>query len=455
VTEKGAISELIALLKLDQDEHMREALEEMAVQDIAEAMAELDIENQLKVFGALPRERQTDTFSYLGSRNQRDLLEALSAEEARRVLHELLPDDRTAFLESLAPDELESQLKLLAPEDLKQSLKLLGYPEESIGRLMTPRFVSVRPQWTVARALDHIRHEANRGETVNFVFVTDDRGRLVDAVKLKDFILARQDAKVESLMDEEYYSVQASADREEAVQVIQHYDINTLAVTDKSGVLLGIVTVDDIMDVAEQETTEDFHKLGGAGALNMSLREARPSLLYRKRVGWLLILVFMNIFGGAAIAMFEETIEAVIVLVFFLPLIVDSGGNAGSQSATLMVRALATGDVQLKDWLRLWGKEFGVALALGISMGLAVSLIGYWRGGYDIAMVVAISMVCVVTFGSMIGMLLPFLLTRLKLDPATASAPLITSIADIGGIMIYFSIATLILTDVLAGAALG
>lgn len=450
MAEKGTIIELLALLKLEKLDQLSETLDEMAVQDIAEAMSELDAEDKRKLFDLLPSERQTDTFSYLGERHQQELIDALPTESARRILHELLPDDRTAFLESLGPDELENQLKLLGPEDLKQTLKLLGYPEESIGRLMTPHFVAVRPSWPVARALDHIRHEANRGETVNFVFVTDERGRLLDAIKLKDFILARQDARVESLMDEVFYSVQASADREEAVQVIQRYDINTLAVTDKKGVLLGIVTVDDIMDVAEQETTEDFHKLGAAGVLNISLREARPSLLYRKRVGWLLILVFMNLFGGAAIGYFEETIEAVLVLVLFMPLIIDSGGNAGSQSATLMVRALATGDVQMRDWFRLLGKELGVAVALGLTMGLAVSTIGLWRGGPDIAMVVALAMVCVVTFGSMIGMLLPFILTRFNLDPATASAPLITSIADIGGIVIYFTIATALLTDMMA-----
>lgn len=455
MAEQGAIIELLALLKLEKYDQLSETLDKMAVQDIAEAMSELDAEDKRKLFDLLPTERQTDTFSYLGERHQRELIDALPTEIARRILHELLPDDRTAFLESLGPEELESQLKLLGPEELKQTLKLLGYPEESIGRLMTPRFVAVRPSWPVARALDHIRHEANRGETVNFIFVTDDRGRLLDAIKLKDFILARQDAKVESLMDEEYYSVQASADREEAVQVIQRYDINTLAVTDKTGVLLGIVTVDDIMDVAEEETTEDFHKLGAAGVLNISLREARPSLLYRKRVGWLLILVFMNLFGGAAIAHFEETIEAVLVLVLFMPLIIDSGGNAGSQSATLMVRALATGDVQMRDWFKLLAKELGVAVALGLTMGLAVSTIGLWRGGPEIATVVALAMVCVVTFGSMIGMLLPFVLTRLKLDPATASAPLITSIADIGGIIIYFTIATALLTDMMAAAAGG
>ncbi len=451
MSEKGAIIELLALLKLGRDTELNEQLEEMAVQDIAEAISQLDDESErLKLLMSLQQERRTDTFSYLPHSLQREMLVSLDDRDSRKILHELVPDDRTAFLENLDAEELEGFLKLLAPEDLKQSLKLLGYPEESIGRLMTPRFVSVRPQWTVARALDHIRHEANRGETVNFVFVTDNRGRLLDAVKLKDFILARQDAKVETLMDEEYYSVQASADREEAVQVIQHYDINTLAVTDKNGMMLGIVTVDDIMDVAEQETTEDFHKLGATGNVNISIREASPAFLYRKRIGWLMILVLVNLVSGLSIAMFEDAIEAVIALVFFLPLIIASSGNAGSQSATLMVRALAIGDVDTKDWLRLWGKEFSVALALGLTMGLAVSVIGAWRGGPDLAvqlaMVVGFAMLAVVIMGAMIGMLLPFLLQRFNMDPATASTPLITSVADVVGILIYFSIASAILS---------
>ncbi len=451
MSEKGAIIELIALLKLEKDRELNETLDEMAVQDIAEAISQIDDESdRLKLFTMLPQERRTDTFSYLSQNQQRIILSLLDNGEARRVLHELVPDDRTAFLESLDPEELEGFLKLLGPEDLKQSLKLLGYPEESIGRLMTPRFVSVRPNWTVARALDHIRHEAHRGETVNFVFVTDERGRLLDAIKLKDLILARQDAKVEALMKEAFYSVQASADREEAVQVIQHYDINSLAVTDKNGVMLGIVTVDDIMDVAEQEITEDFHKLGATGSLNISIREASPTFLYRKRIGWLMILVLVNLVSGLAIAMFEDAIEAVIALVFFLPLIIASAGNAGSQSATLMVRALAIGDVEVKDWLQLWIKEFSVALGLGITMGLAVSLVGFWRGGPELgiqlAMVVGFAMLAVVIMGAMIGMLLPFILQRLNMDPATASTPLITSVADVVGILIYFSIASLILT---------
>lgn len=450
MAEKGSIIELLALLSLERDQDLNDKLEEMAVQDIAEAMSQLELADRIKVLRTLPEERRTDAFSYLSHGHQREIIGELTPGESRRILRELVPDDRTGFLESLEAEQLEDCLKLLGDEDLKQSLKLLGYPDESVGRIMTTRFVSVRPDWTVARALDHIRHEAHRGETVNFVFVTDERGKLLDAIKLKDFILARQDARVEKLMDEDVISIQVAADREEAVQTIQHYDINTLPVTDRGGVLLGIVTVDDIMDVAEQEFTEDFHKLGGTGSLNISIREASPSFLYRKRIGWLMILVVVNLISGLAIAMYENAIEAVIALVFFLPLIIASSGNAGSQSATLMVRALATGDVEVSDWFRLWGKELAVALLLGATMGIAVSMIGIWRGGpelgFELAMVVGLAMLAVVVMGAMLGMLLPFILQRLNMDPATASTPLITSVADVLGILIYFSIASAILT---------
>jgi magnesium transporter len=450
MAEKGSIIELQALLSLERDQDLNEKLEEMAVQDIAGAMSQVELADRIKVLRALPEDRRTDTFSYLSHGQQREIISELTPAESRRILRELVPDDRTGFLENLEKEQLEDCLKLLGPEDLKQSLKLLGYPEESVGRLMTTRFVSVRPEWTVARALDHIRHEAHRGETVNFVFVTDERGKLLDAIKLKDFILAKQDARVEKLMDDEVISIQAAADREEAVQTIQHYDINTLPVTDKGGVLLGIVTVDDIMDVAEQEFTEDFHKLGGTGSMNISIREASPGFLYQKRIGWLMILIVVNLVSGLAIALFEDAIAAVLALVFFLPLIIASSGNAGSQSATLMVRALATGDVEVSDWLRMWGKELSVALLLGITMAFAVSLVGLWRGGpelgVELAMVVGLAMLAVVVMGAMLGMLLPFILQRLNMDPATASTPLITSVADVLGILIYFSIASAILT---------
>jgi magnesium transporter len=423
-----------------------EQLEQLHVQDIAEFLMELETEEVARVFRGAPRTRWAPIFSYLDTNYQEELLREVTDEEARFILSHLLPDDRTALLEEL-PDELQQRLlRLLDPSLARQATELLHYPEDSIGRLMTPRFISLRPKWTISQALDHIRRESTRSETINVVFVTDAAGRLRGAISLRELVLAEPTDRIEEVMKDYVVSVQASKDREEAVHLIQHYDLEVLPVIDERNVLLGMVTVDDVLDVAEEEVTEDFHKMGSVGFVNLSLRDARPSLLYRKRVGWLIMLVFINIFAGASLAYFETTIEAVIALVFFLPLIIDSGGNAGAQAATLMVRSLATGDVRMRDWTQMLGKELGVAIALGVTMGAAVWALGLWRGGAEVGTVVAISMVLVVVMGSLVGMSLPFLLSRYNLDPATASAPLITSIADIGGILIYFSVATALLT---------
>lgn len=440
------IQQIASLFRSEHWEALDSHLEEMAVQDIAEALSELEPDEAVALLQRLPRDRQPPVFAYASPTHQTSIIKELDDDNGRFILYHLLPDDRTALLERLEPDELQSMLRLLSPVNVKEALRLLGFPEESAGRLMTPKFLTVRVGWTVSHALKHVRENSSAGETVNVVFVTDARGALLGRVRLRDFVLGDPEQRIEEVMQDDPVKVVVSEDREEAARLMKHYDLEVLPVVDPTGVMLGIVTVDDVIDVVEEEATEDFHKMGSVNALNYSLKDARPSLLYRKRVGWLVLLVFANVFGGTALAYFEETIEAVVALVFFLPLIVDSGGNAGSQSATLMVRALATGDVKMRDWLGLWGKELGVAIGLGVTMALAVSVLGLWRGGTELAMIVSLAMLCVVVMGSMIGMLLPFGLARFNLDPAAASAPLITSIADFFGILIYFSIATAFLT---------
>lgn len=437
------LAELIAQVLWDE---IPSQLNEMHVQDMAAVIDNCDDTRTTDLLLLLAADVQDEVFSYLRPEKQFAVLDITSNSNSRRLIQNLSSDDLTRLLETVQSEQSEQLLNLLTPREVKAALKLLGYPEQSAGRLMNTEFVTIRPNWTVRDVMQHVRRHGQGEETINTLYITDPKGHLLGTAGIKRMVLTDPDTLVESMISGPLVSIQASDDREEAVRQIRHYDINALPVLSREGILLGVITVDDIMDVVEEETTEDFHKMGGTGSLTLSLREARPSLLYRKRVGWLVLLVFMNIFGGAGIAYFEATIEAVIALVFFLPLIVDSGGNAGSQSATLMVRALATGDVRSKDWLRLWGKELSVAIALGLTMGLAVWGLGIWRGGQEVGLVVALAMVCVVTFGSMVGMVLPFILAQLKFDPATASAPLITSIADICGILIYFSIATAILT---------
>jgi magnesium transporter len=432
---------VLELIERRQWSELRDTLTDWPPPEVADLLLHLRKEERVLLFRALPRAFAAELFSHLELDQQNALLRDLSDEETRRLLADLPPDDRTHLLEELPGQATQRMLNLLGPEDLEEARWLLGYPEESVGRLMTPEYVAVQPEWTVAEALEHIRVHGRDSETINRIFVIDERWHLLDDIELRRFILAPSGALVSDLMDQRVVQVSAFADREEAVALIRRYDQFVLPVVDSDGVLVGIVTVDDVLDVQEEEATEDFHRVGSVGPIRTSLRDATVGFLYRRRVGWLLVLVFMNIFSGAGIAAFEDTIAASVALVFFLPLLIDSGGNAGSQSATLMVRAIATGDVRITDWFRLLGRELGVALLLGLTMAVGAAAISLARAP-EVMVVVAATMTIVVVWGSMIGMLLPFVLTRLGRDPATASAPLITSLADISGVLIYFSIAS-------------
>ncbi|MCA1797903.1 MAG: magnesium transporter [Xanthomonadaceae bacterium] len=453
VTCTGTISIRFAeLLERRDDQAVRGLFADLPVQDIADAIGDCGPAERADAFRLVAEGLQPEVFAHLDDVRQESLVETLTPDEMRRVMNELSPDDRTALLERLPRDAVKRLLWLLKPGEVREAVRLLGYPEESAGRLMTPDCVKVRGDWSVARALAHIRQLGDERETVNLIYVTEGSGRLLDIVSLRQLVFANPAALVSSLADESLITIQPDADREEAVRLIQHYDLSALPVVDVDGRLLGIVTVDDVMDVAEEEATEDFHKMGSVGALHLSLKDARPFLLYRKRIGWLVMLVAVNGIGAIGIKYFEASIEAVVALVFFLPLVIASGGNAGAQAATLMVRALATGDVHARDWLGLFIKELSVALALGLTMGLFVWAAGSMIGGGGLGLAVALAMICVVLVSSLFGLLLPFVLERMNFDPATASAPLITSVADIAGIAIYFLIATVILGLPMPGA---
>lgn len=429
------------LLRSRDWKELRTALERVAAPEIADLMSECPKADRALLFRALPRHRAAEVFAYLDAAQEEALLLELTDEETRQVLAELTPDDRTALLEEL-PDEMTRRLMdLLSPADLQEVRELLGYPEGSVGRLMTPDYIALHPGWTVHEALAFIRSRATRSETVNILYVTDEDGRLQGAVELRRLIVTPDGARIEELVNGPPGRLLVTDEREAAVRVMRRYDVNVLPVLSAQGVLLGIVTADDVLDVAEEEATQDFHRMAPIGLIGSSLKDAGVAVLWRARVGWLLVLVFMNIFSGAGIAFFEDTLAATLSLAFFLPLLIDSGGNAGSQAATLMVRALATGEVKARDWLRLLGKEVAVSVLLGVAMAVGVALIASFRAP-EVVVVVAMTMSIVVLVGSLIGMSLPFLLTRLKLDPATASAPLVTSVADIAGVLIYFSIAT-------------
>ncbi len=439
------LPEIEELLEAGQLNELRDFLVRQPGPEIAELLTALADKNRVLIFRLLPRQLADEVFSLLDPPAQNLLIHNMAKDEVRQVISALTPDDRTALFEELPARVTQSLLSQLSEHDRKQALALLSYPEDSVGRLMTDRYVKVRPEWAVAQAMEHLRKAGLDSETIAMIYITDDKGRLTDDLRLRKLILADPNARVADLLDGHFACLQSLQDREDAIHVFQKYDLYALPVVDADGILLGIVTVDDILDVAEEEATEDFHKLATVRPLQVSLKDATLGLLFRKRIGWLLGLVVVNIFSGAGIAYFEETISAVVALVFFLPLLIGSSGNAGAQAATLIVRAMATGEIERGDWWKLFLREIGVSAAIGIVMSIAVFFLGWGLGSLPVGVVVSLSMFTIVIAGSLMGTVLPMILQKFKLDPATASAPLITSMADILGVLIYFSIATMIL----------
>ncbi|MCK9490942.1 MAG: magnesium transporter [Sulfurimonas sp.] len=435
--------EIDELLLYKEFKKLRHLLAEHDSFKLAKLIEDRDDDNEIILFRLLNRAQTKEVFSLLSYDKQYKIIKKLEQKNHKFsiLLNEMDPDDRTTFFDKL-PDEITQKLiDFLSPKEQTIAIQLLNYPEDSIGRLMTPKYVAIKSEYSVEEAFSHIRKYGQDSETLNVIYVVDEKQKFIDEVHIKELLLASPTQKIEELLDYHFIALNAMDDQEKAIRIFQDYDRVALPVLNADGIILGIVSIDDIMDVAEEESTEDFQKFGSfSEAISNPLKE-RIFNLYKKRIVWLVALVFMNIFSGAALASFETLIESMVALVFFLPLLIDSGGNAGSQSATLMIRSLAIGDVKLTDWYKLIAKEIGVALLLGGTMALAVGLVASFRAP-EIVFVVCATMVIVVLVGSLIGLLLPFVFTKLKLDPATASAPLITSIADISGVIIYFSIAS-------------
>ncbi|NQY31788.1 MAG: magnesium transporter [Coraliomargarita sp.] len=423
-----------------------EELRSWAVPEIADLLIRLDKPHQILAYRALPRQRAADMFAFLEPDAQDSLLEALTDGDTRTLLADISPDDRTEMLEELPATVTRRLMQLLSPEDLAESRQLLGYPEESVGRLMTPDYIRLRAEWTVEVAMAHMRKYGRDSEIFNILYVTDDKGRLVDIVRMRRLIMAEPGTVIRDMLNYNCISVSAFEDREIAVDIIQRYDINALPVVDSDGVIVGIVTVDDIMDVAEEEATEDIQKGVAVAPLESKYSAATPAELFRKRIGWLCVLIFVNLISAGVISRFEDKLMEVITLALFMPLVIASGGNSGAQSATLMVRAIATGDLEIKDWLRAVSKETFVGVLLGAAMGIIAGAVGHLYGGDGgIALIVGLSMISIVFVANIFGALLPFALSRLKIDPAAASTPLVTSVMDVLGLIIYFSIAVVVL----------
>lgn len=431
------------LIKNKEWKTLKNSLNKLDVVQLANLIEETSEDDDVLLFRLLNRKLSKEVFQLLSFSKQEQIIEGFSqsGQKLANLINDIEPDDRTAFFEELPGKVTRRLIQLLTPEERQITVQLLGYPEDSIGRLMTPEYIAIKPTYTIEDTFEHIREYGKDIETLNVVYIIDDELKLIDDIKIREILLASPQQRIDELMDNQFVALNAIDDQEIAIKTFRDYDRVALPVINAEGVLIGIVTVDDIMDVEEEESTEDFHKFGAFQSAISNPLKARIFNLYKNRIFWLLALVFMNIFSGAAISSFEQVIQKAVSLIFFLPLLIDSGGNAGAQSATLMIRSLAVGDVKLTDWYKLIGKELVVSLLLGCTMAIGVALVATFRAP-EIIIVVSITMVLTVMTGSLIGLLLPFIFTKIKLDPATASAPLITSIADICGVIIYFSIAT-------------
>lgn len=412
--------------------------------DLADVLAQLPLENSQLLLQHLPD--RAYVFSYLAPEVQVRFANVLARNTLAEIVGEMSSDKRADLFKKLNRGQQNALLPALAQAEREDIRQLSSYLEGTAGAVMSSEYATLKPELSVREAINMLRLEAPDTETIYFAYVLDEARKLLGVVSLKQLILAQEEQHVSELMATNLVSAYVDADQDEAAKTIARYDLLALPVIDRQGVMVGIVTYDDAMDVASEEATEDFLKAGAVNAgTKLSLKSAPILQLYQKRVFWLVFLVFGSLLSGLGIAHFEEIITAHIVLVFFLPLLVGSGGNAGSQSATLMVRALATGDVDFKDWFYLLGRESLVALCLGGTMAIAVSVLGYFRGDEMVALVLALSMLGIVLLGCLIGMSLPFILNRFGLDPASASAPLVTSICDATGVLVYLFIAAQIL----------
>ncbi len=424
----------------------------------AEIIQMLQSREQGIIFRLLPQKKAAEVFEYLDISSQEDLLKALGQNEVAAILNDMSPDDRTHLLEELPGELTKRLLSLLSPEEKKIAQTLLGYPENSIGRLMTSDYIAVRSEWAIKEALDYIRTHGQDSETLNVIYVTDGNGKLIDDIRVREFLLAPLENKVESLMDYQFIAMTSLDDQEEAVHVFRKFDRVALPVTDSMGILIGIVTIDDIIDVAEEEATEDIQQIAGMEALEEPYMTTSFLRMVKKRGVWLILLFIGEMLTATAMAYYEHEIASAVVLALFIPLIISSGGNSGSQAAALVVRAIALGELSFRDGIKVLKRECLTGLLLGGILGsigfIRVAFFAsvfhtYGDHWFLIASTVFFSLVSVVMLGTLSGAMLPLILKRVGLDPATSSVPFIATLVDVTGIILYFTIASFLLKGVL------
>jgi magnesium transporter len=442
------------LMNTGDAQEIRQFLDDQNISDIAELVYEYE-EHEASIVANMAVHRAAGVFKILESPTQRRIIETLPPSKTAELLNELPADDRTSFLEDLPANVERELIKLLDPDERKITLSLLGYPENSVGRLMNPDYVYVYENNTVSQVLETIRRVGKNTETIDVIYVINEKGELLDDLRIREFILASPNKKVSELMDERVIALNAFDDQEVANEVFKMNNRFALPVVSNSNKLLGIVTIDDVLWVANEEFSEDIQKIGGTEALEQPYLEMPLLNLFKKRVVWLIVLFIGELITITAMHRFEDEIAKVVILATFIPLIISSGGNSGSQAATLIIQAMALSEISIADWWRIMRREIFSGLLLGGTLCvMGVSVILIWNLFSDtfglyyipIAITIGVSLVGVVLWGTLVGSMLPLILKKLGADPAASSTPFVATLVDVTGLIIYFSVAVLTLS---------
>jgi magnesium transporter len=449
---------LVSLVQSGNRTAIQDALLHLTPREAAEAIVSLPPEDRLGAFTVLPHRPAAAAFAYMPEDAQRALIEAMGPREAAAVLNLVADDDRTKFLSDLPADTTEQVLSQLTPDESAEATALLKYPRGVVGRLMTMHYIAVHENWTVGQVLEYVREHGQDSETLNVIYVVDDRGVLIDDIRIRELLVVPLAKKMSELMDRRYVILHTMDSQEEALDLFRREDRTALPVVDDSGCLVGIVTVDDVLDVASEAATREMQKFGGSEALDEPYMRVAFTEMVKKRAGWLVVLFLGEMLTATAMGFFEKEIARAVVLALFVPLIISSGGNSGSQASTLVIRALAVGDVSMSDFWKVIRREIFTGLALGLILGaigfLRISIWSAFSTLYGphwllVATTVAVALVGVVLWGTLIGCGLPFILRRLGFDPATSSAPFVATLVDVTGLIIYFSVGLVVLRGAL------
>ena len=453
-----SVETITALIQEGEFFKLKQILRNFQPAELVTLIENEDEREQLIIFRLLPLKLATEVFEYLDLDVQRYFLNNLAQDKMADILNEMSPDDRTTLLEFLPANFVAELIQSLSEPERKVTLELLGYPEYSVGRLMTPDYIAIRENWTVQQVLDYVRQHGGQSETLNMLYVTDAHGVLTDDIRIREILLASPTVRVRDIMDHRFVQLLAGQDQEDAIDTFRRNDRVALPVVSNQGILLGIVTLDDILSIREQEDTEDIQKFGGSEALEEPYLTMPLLRLVQKRAGWLVILFLGELLTASAMQFFEGELQKAIVLVQFIPLIISSGGNSGSQATSLIIRAMALGEFKLSDWWQVLRREIVGGLLLGLILGIVgFSRIAIWQSIKPIygphwvlvGLTVGFALVGIVLWGSLAGSMLPLILKKLGLDPATSSAPFVATLVDVTGLIIYFSVALLVLRGTL------